>query len=102
MNPIHVINNACLITFGLAIGGTNVTKVLSETVAMGLDNDCTAATAGSIVGAIVGKNNIPVHWYKNFNNTINSYINNHRIFNIDDVVIRFVKQAEIAFKSLNG
>ena len=43
MHSVHTINNACLTVFGLMIGGTDVTRVLSETVAMGLDNDCTAA-----------------------------------------------------------
>lgn len=89
MSGVHTINNACLTIFGLSIGDTDVTKVLSETVAMGLDNDCTAATAGSIVGAIVGKKGIPNHWIKNFNNTIKSYLNGIDEFKIDDVINRF-------------
>jgi len=70
---VHISLNACLSTFGLLIGGTDVTKVISETVAMGDDNDCTAATACSIVGAIVGTKGIPEHWYKNFNGKVHSY-----------------------------
>jgi len=93
----HTINNACLTTFGLAIGGTDVTRVISETVAMGLDNDCSAATAGSIVGAVVGRRNIPEYWYKRFNNKVHTYIKDNRIFYIDDVVLRYAKQAELAF-----
>lgn len=95
MSSVHTINNACLTIFGLIIGGTDVTKVLSQTVAMGLDNDCTAATAGSIVGAIVGKSGIPEHWYKSFNNTIYTYMNGVEVFRIDDVINRFARQAEI-------
>lgn len=97
MNDVHTNNNACLTIFGLMIGGNDVTKVISETVAMGLDNDCTAATAGSIVGAIVGKNGIPVHWYKNFNNKIHSFLKNIDEFEIDDVVNRFIVQAQKVF-----
>ncbi len=89
MSGVHTINNACLTIFGLSIGDTDVTKVLSETVAMGLDNDCTTATAGSIIGAIVGKKGIPNHWIKNFNNTIKSYLNGIDEFKIDDVINRF-------------
>ena len=55
MSVAHTNNNACLTVFGLMLGGTDITKVLSQTVAMGMDNDCTAATAGSIVGAIIGR-----------------------------------------------
>ena len=55
MHRIHTINNAVLTIWGLTIGGEDYTKVIGETVAMGLDNDCTAATAGSIFGAAYGK-----------------------------------------------
>jgi ADP-ribosylglycohydrolase len=98
MSGVHTNNNACLTIFGLMIGGTDMTKVISETVAMGLDNDCTAATAGSIVGAIVGKKGIPEHWYKNFNNTVHSYLIDRESFKIDDLVQRFARQAEIIYK----
>lgn len=99
MSGVHTNNNACLTVFGLTIGGTDFTRVISETVAMGLDNDCTAATAGSIVGAIVGKKNIPVHWIKRFNNKIHSYIIGHKVFAIDDVIGRFIRQAEFIYSS---
>ena len=91
----HTINNACLTVFGIHLGGTDFTKVISETVAMGLDNDCTAATAGSIVGAVIGRKNIAGHWVKPFNNTICTYLNGIETMAIDDVLSRFRKQAEI-------
>ena len=94
MHAVHTINNACLTIWGITIGGTDFTKVIGETVAMGMDNDCTAATAGSIVGAVIGKKQIPRHWYKSFNNTVHSYLNGKPKFKIDDVLKRFGKQAE--------
>lgn len=93
MHDVHTINNACLTIWGITIGGTDFTKVIGETVAMGLDNDCTAATAGSIVGAVVGKRGIPEHWHKNFNNKIHSYLIGKRCFSISGVLRRFEKQA---------
>lgn len=89
MSNVHTINNACLTIFGLMIGGDDVTKVLSQTVAMGLDNDCNAATAGSIIGAIKGKNKISQRWYKPFNNKVRSYLNGTDVFYISDLVKRF-------------
>lgn len=91
MSPVHTNNNACLTVFGLLIGGNDMTRVISETVAMGLDNDCTTATAGSIVGAIVGKRNIPSHWYERFNNRVRTYLNGQGAFAIDDIISRFMK-----------
>ena len=94
MSPVHTINNACLTLWGITIGGKDFTRVVGETVAMGMDNDCTAATAGSIVGAVVGKKGIPEHWYVGFNNTIHSYLIGKRRFSISGVVRRFERQAK--------
>jgi ADP-ribosylglycohydrolase len=94
MHPVHTINNACLTIFGLAIGGLDVTRVLGETVAMGLDNDCTAATAGSIVGAIVGADRIPSHWTTPFQDQAHTYLRDHDTFAISDLVRRFARQRE--------
>jgi len=93
MSGVHTNNNACLTIWGLTIGGTDVTRVLGETVAMGLDNDCTAATAGSIVGAIVGQAGIPPHWYARYNDTVHTYINGHPHLAISNVIDRFTALA---------
>lgn len=97
MHRTHTINNACLTVFGITIGQCDFTKVISQTVAMGMDNDCTAATAGSIVGAVIGKKNIPSHWHKAFNNTVHSYLNTRPRFTITGIVKRFEKQARSVF-----
>ena len=93
MHCVHTLLNACLTIWGITIGGRDFTRVISETVAMGWDNDCTAATAGSIVGAVVGKAGIPAHWYARFNNTVNSYLIDQQPFAITDLVQRFTAQA---------
>jgi ADP-ribosylglycohydrolase len=98
MSKVHTNNNACLTIFGLMIGGNDVTKVIGETVAMGMDNDCTAATAGSIVGAIVGKKGVSEHWYKNFNNTVYTYMNNREEFKISDLIQRFTDQSAKVYR----
>ena len=94
MHGVHTINNACLTIWGITIGGTDFTRVISEVVAMGMDNDCTAATAGSLVGACVGLQGIPRHWYKPFNNTVHTYLNGKKDFKIDDLTKRFAAQAK--------
>lgn len=91
---VHTNNNACLIVFGVHLGEGDVTKAITQTVAMGLDNDCTAATVGSIIGAIEGFDKIEDKWYKPFNNTVKTYIKGHEFFNIDDAVEIFAKLNE--------
>ncbi|NLF19007.1 MAG: ADP-ribosylglycohydrolase family protein [Lentisphaerae bacterium] len=100
MHPVHTINNACLTVWGITIGKTDFTRVIGETVAMGMDNDCTAATAGSIVGAVVGRRGVPATWYQRFDDTIHSYLLDHRSFSIRDVLRRFEKQAERVHNTL--
>ena len=93
MHIIHTINNACLTVWGITIGGRDFSRVIAETVAMGLDNDCTTATAGSIVGAVVGQAGIPAHWYQRFNDTVHSYLIGQPRFAISDLLQRFTAQA---------
>jgi ADP-ribosylglycohydrolase len=95
MHPVHTVNNACLTIWGITIGGRDISRVIGETVAMGLDNDCTAATAGSIVGAVVGKKGVPGSWSRGFNDTVHSYLRERSRFSIADLVRRFENQARI-------
>jgi len=61
---------------------------------MGMDNDCTAATAGSIVGAVIGRKAIPAKWCKRFNDKVYSYMIKRPVFRISDLAKRFAKQAQ--------
>jgi len=97
MSGVHTNNNACLTVFGLMIGDGDFSRSISETVAMGLDNDCTGATAGSIAGAIAGAGGIPECWTRNFNNIVHSYFFGNPDFAIDDLFKRFAVQARKAF-----
>ena len=89
MNCVHIINNMCALTFGLMLGGSDFTAIISNTVAIGLDNDCTGATAGSIAGACLGAQNIPQYWYKNFNDKVLTYLKGYPQLSINDVAKRF-------------
>lgn len=94
MHPVHTINNMAAIVFALMLGGNDYTKCISECVAMGLDNDCTGATVGSIAGACLGIENIPAHWYDKFNNTVSTYLKGYETLALDDVINRFIKLNE--------
>ena len=91
MHRVHTINNMCAIVFALMLGGMDFDKCVSNCIAIGLDNDCTGATLGSIVGACFGFDAIPSHWYDRFNNTVMTYIRGYRELSIDDVIDRFIK-----------
>ena len=60
-------------------------------MAIGLDNDCTGATVGSIAGACLGFDRIPAYWYDKFNDTVRTYIKDNGTLSIADVTARFVR-----------
>jgi ADP-ribosylglycohydrolase len=97
MSLVHTDNNLCLTIFGLLIGGRDFTKVIGETVAMGMDNDCTAASAGSIFGAAYGKAAIPDKWYRRFHDKQRTYINGHEWLKIGQTLKRFEACAKKVF-----
>lgn len=94
MNWVHTNNNACLTVFGLHLGDGDFTRTIGTTVAMGLDNDCTAATAGSIFGAVFGIDRIPQYWWKPFKGRVRTYLRGHETFKINDIVRRFLDQMQ--------
>ena len=97
MSGVHTNNNAALTIFGLMIGKDDFDSVIGQTVAMGLDNDCTGATVGSLFGASYGFDAIPEKWYDKFNNTVYTYMIDKEVFYIDDVLARFEALASKQF-----
>jgi ADP-ribosylglycohydrolase len=59
---VHSINNACLITAGLLWGEGDFTATVGLTVQGGWDTDSNAATAGSVVGTVLGAGQLPRHF----------------------------------------
>ncbi len=99
MDTTHTNNNACLTIFGLALGKGDFTRTIGDTVAMGFDNDCTAATAGSILGAVIGTKNIPEHWWKPFGDRARTYLTGHDEISTRDLLERFEKCAKQVWNS---
>lgn len=86
MNSVHVINNMCVIVFVSILAKNNYDKAISLAVAMGLDNDCTAASIGSLYGANLGIDAIDKKWYQCFNNNVHTFINGLPQITIDQIV----------------
>lgn len=69
------LTNAIHVVMGLRLGQGDFTRTIGETVAMSGDNDCTGATAGSILGAVIGRSAIPEHWIRPFRGRMHIYLN---------------------------
>lgn len=98
MSGVHINLNVALTLFGLLIDENDFTRVISEVTAMGFDNDCNAATAGSIFGAVKGLDAIPEYWYRPFNDTVYTYLNGVPRMQISEMANRLADVAKSIFE----
>lgn len=82
MNSVHIRNNVCAVIFALMLGGGDFTQSIAQSVAIGLDNDCNAATVGSILGAHLGIEGIEKRWYAPFNDTVHTYLKGYEVISL--------------------
>ncbi len=71
-HPVHTINNAVIVLLGLLYGENDFGRTICLSVMGGLDTDCNGATAGSVIGGILGASNIPKEWTEPLNDTLDS------------------------------
>jgi len=90
LNCVHTNNNMCAVVFAIILGENDFTKSISNAIGIGLDNDCTGATVGSIVGANVTIDNIEEKWYKNFGDNVCTYIKGYEKVSLKELVKDFV------------
>ncbi|MFH5823777.1 ADP-ribosylglycohydrolase family protein [Georgenia sp. AZ-5] len=67
---VHVLNNAAVIAYALTKGGGEFVASISIAVTAGWDTDSVGATAGSVVGALVGAEGIGEYWTAPLRGTI--------------------------------
>jgi ADP-ribosylglycohydrolase len=72
MDPVHTINNAAVVIAALLLGQRDFHRTVTIAVMGGLDTDCNGATAGSVLGAMIGTAGIPAHWSDRLNDTLHS------------------------------
>ena len=89
------LTNALHVVMGLDIGRKNFTRTIGQTVAMSGDNDCTGATAGSILGAVIGLEKIEPQWLRPFQGRMHIYLNEHpEYLEIESVCQRLERLAQ--------
>ncbi|MGH2353814.1 MAG: ADP-ribosylglycohydrolase family protein [Chloroflexota bacterium] len=78
---VHTINNAALVVMGLLYAERQAQRsadllepAICQTVMGGWDTDCTGATAGSLVGSLVGARALPGKWVGDFHDRLQSIV----------------------------
>jgi len=94
MSMAHTLNNAELTVAGLYYGRGDFAGTIALTVMGGVDTDCTGATAGSIMGAILGAKRLPKKLVTPLGDGVESYIIGKRRWKSSSVARRFSKIAK--------
>jgi len=71
---VHTINNAAVVIMALMHGKGDLTKTIGIAVMAGWDTDCNGATAGSVLGALLGASRLPLKWIRPMRDTIRSEV----------------------------
>jgi ADP-ribosylglycohydrolase len=96
---VHSINNACLITAGLLWGEGDFTATVGLTVQGGWDTDSNGATAGSVVGTVLGADKLPRHFVEPLEDRTRSAVFGYDNSPISDLARRTTALAEAGLGS---
>ena len=88
------INNLSMVTLALLEGKLDYTRTITTAVMRGMDTDCNAGTAGSIVGAAIAMDKIESRWTEPLNDTIRSGVACFGTCSISDIIARICKLKE--------
>jgi ADP-ribosylglycohydrolase len=86
----HAVSNSMIVTTALLWGEKNFDTTLHLAVSAGFDTDCNAATAGSVLGMVLGAGMIPDKWKTPLCDKISSGIAQTSGFSIADLARRCV------------
>jgi hypothetical protein len=84
----HSLPNAAIVVMALLKGEGDFGRTIGLSVMAGLDTDCNGATAGSVMGCVLGTEGIPAHWTDPLNDRIRTCLKGLPEARISDVAER--------------
>lgn len=87
-SPVHTINNALNVVLALLYGEGDYSTTITIAVMAGWDTDCNGATAGSIMGAMLGTAGIPGNWSEPLHDTVYSNVRGYATNRISGLAAR--------------
>lgn len=87
----HTISNALIVAVGLLWGEKDFTRTMELCLTPGFDTDCNCATAGSVLGMVLGAENLPESWISPLCDRVMSGVDGFGLVKISDMARRTAK-----------
>lgn len=84
----HTISNALIVAYGLLWGGKDFTRTMGLCLTMAFDTDCNCATAGSVLGMVLGAAGLPESWTAPLSDTVLSGVDGFGLVRISEMARR--------------
>jgi hypothetical protein len=84
----HTISNAMIVALALLYGEMDFERTVTRAVFPCFDTDCNGATAGSIVGMILGASRLPRKWIGIMNDTLHTGVAGYHVVMISDLAMQ--------------
>lgn len=81
----HTVSNALIVALALLYGEKDFGKTICLAVGCGFDTDCNGATAGSVLGMMLGAAGIPAAWTRVFHGKLQTSIFGVGTVTVDDL-----------------
>lgn len=91
----HTVSNAMIVAIALLWGEMDYAATVGIAVEAGFDTDCNAATAGSILGAILGPSALPQHFVRPLNGRVQTGVRGYSRVDILELVDATARLARV-------
>lgn len=81
----HTNSNAMIVVTALLYGEGDLGKTICLAVGAAFDTDCNGATAGSIVGMMAGRSQIPAYWYECYHERLATSISGYNDVTVEQL-----------------
>lgn len=90
----HVIPNAMIVCIGLLYGDKDFSKTMDLCLRAGFDTDCNCATAGPVLGMILGAEKLPAEWVAPLKDKVQSGVDGMGRIRISELAQRTLRVSE--------